>query len=217
MVVLGIDPGLAQTGHGVVEFTQNRFIVREYGAIRTLAAGSRPQRVQQIHEAVVHLIAVHRPEVLVLEKLFKLRDGSTGLAVGQAMGVILLAAAQAGLPVVEYAPPAIKQAVVGFGEASKEQVQYMVQRLLHLDRTPRPHHAADALAVCICHIHSSLGWEAGPEAPRTPLQARIQAELQAVRPNPHLQERIAQALAKEEERQRAYRKGTGAQASDSET
>lgn len=217
MVVLGIDPGLAQTGHGVVEFSRNRLLVREYGTIRTLAEESRSQRVQQIHEAVAHLIATHRPEVMVLEKLFKLRDGSTGLAVGQAMGVVLLAAAQAGLPVVEYAPPAIKQAVVGVGDASKEQVQYMVQRLLHLDRIPRPHHAADALAVCICHIHSSLERGAASEAPRTWLQERIQAELQAVRPNPQLQERIAQALAEEEERQRAYRRRTGAKASESET
>lgn len=217
MVVLGIDPGLAQTGQGVVEFTRNRFIVREYGTIRTSAEGSRARRVQQIHGAVARLIATHRPDVLVLEKLFKLRDGSTGLAVGQAMGVILLAAAEADLPVVEYAPPAIKRAVVGIGDASKEQVQYMVQRILCLEQVPRPHHAADALAICICHIHSSLDRRTGPSVSQMWLQDQIQAEFRAVRPNPPLQERIAQALAAEEERKRAHRRGTGATAIDRET
>jgi Holliday junction resolvasome RuvABC endonuclease subunit len=155
---------------------------------------------------VTDLIATHQPEVLVLEKL-TLRDGRAGLAVGQAAGVILLAAAQASLPVVDYTPAVVKQAVVGVGDASKEQVQYMVQRILNLDQTPRPHHAADALAVCICHVHSSLDRLGVRGGPRTPLQEQIEAELRNARPSPQLQERLAQALAAEEERKRAYRSG----------
>ena len=210
MVLLGIDPGLAQTGQGVIEFAGNRFTVREYGTIRTRPDCPRPLRVQQIHEAVVGLISTHRPEVLVLEKLFQLRDGKTGLAVGQAMGVTLLAAAQAGLPVVDYEPSVIKKAVVGVGNASKEQVQYMVQRLLNLDQIPRPHHAADALAACICHVHSSLDPWITPGRSRTPLQEQLAAADSKARPHPRLQHRITQALAEEEERKRAFRKKTGA-------
>jgi len=204
MVILGIDPGLAETGYGVVEWRQNRSHARQYGCIRTPADQPLAERVAQIHAEVAALIAQHQPEALVLEKLFALRDGRTGLSVGNAMGVILLAAAQAHLPVQEYAPSQVKQAVVGYGDASKEQVQYMVQQILGLADPPRPDHAADALALCLCHLHTGLGRWPHPVQPRTPVQERLAEEMKNTHPSRPLQRRIAQAVQAEEERRRTY-------------
>jgi len=205
MVILGIDPGLAQTGYGLVDYTQRRFQVRAYGAIRTPADHSTAQRVAQIHAKVAELIAVHQPEVLVMEQLFTLRSGSTALSIGQAMGVILLAAAQAEVPVVQYAPPQIKQAVVGYGDATKEQVQYMVQRILKLPEPPSPVHAADALAMCICHVHTALGALQSALPSPTPQRAQLEAALAQTGPSKRLKDRIAAALEAEEKRRQAYR------------
>lgn len=207
MVILGIDPGLAETGYGVVEWRKNRSHARQYGCIRTPADQPLAERVAHIHAEVAALIAQHQPEALVLEKLFALRDGRAGLSVGNAMGVILLAAAQAHLSVHEYAPAQVKQAVVGYGDASKEQVQYMVRQLLGLEELPHPDHAADALALCLCHLHTGLGRWSRVVQPPTPVQERLAEEMKNARRSRPLQKRIAQAVQAEEERRRAYQSG----------
>lgn len=132
----------------------DRLRLEECGAIRTPKTDEPHLRLQQIHEQVVELIRLYRPGVMVLERLFFARNQSTALKVGQAVGVILLAAAQHGLDVREYTPPQVKLAVVGEGNADKRQVQYMVTRILNLKTTPKPDDVADAVAIAICHAHS---------------------------------------------------------------
>ncbi|HWH24593.1 MAG TPA: crossover junction endodeoxyribonuclease RuvC [Candidatus Limnocylindria bacterium] len=154
MIVLGVDPGTAATGYGIVERTGSRLRAVDYGCLETTPALTLPQRLAHIHEAVTALIQTHRPELLGVERLFFNRNVQTAFAVGQARGVVLLAAAQAGLPVFEYGPHEVKMAVTGYGRAGKEQVQKMVQAVLGLDVLPRPDDAADALAVAICLAHA---------------------------------------------------------------
>lgn len=156
MVLLGIDPGLAASGYGVVERTGPRYRCLGFGCLRTAAGQPLAERLEAIHRAVAELIRVHRPAVMVIERLYQLRGGETGLRVGGAIGVILLAAGEAGLAVREYTPTHVKTTLTGNGQATKEQVQFMVQRLLGLPSPPKPDHAADALAMCICHCHSGL-------------------------------------------------------------
>lgn len=154
MIVLGIDPGTAATGYGIVERTGNRLRAVDYGRLETTPALELPQRLLHIHQAVVELIETHRPALVGVERLFFNRNVMTAFAVGQARGVVLLAAAQAGLPVFEYGPHEVKMAVTGYGRAGKEQVQRMVQAVLGMDVLPRPDDAADALAVAICLAHA---------------------------------------------------------------
>lgn len=161
MVLLGIDPGLAATGYGLVHRDGPRYRCLAFGCLRTSAGADLGERLRRIHDSVAELVRVHRPAVMVLERLYQLRDGSTGLQVGQAIGVVRLAAAEAGLAVAEYAPTHVKTTLTGNGQATKEQVQFMVQRLLNLSEPPRPDHAADALALCVCHCHSGLSRAAG--------------------------------------------------------
>ncbi len=156
MVLLGVDPGLAATGYGVVAVDGPRATRVAHGCLRTPARQELGERLATIHDTMVELIREHRPEAMVMERLYQLRDGSTGLAVGQAIGVIRLAAREQGLAVHEYTPTHVKMTLLGYGQADKGQVQFMVQRLLGLDEVPRPDHAADALALCICHAHSGL-------------------------------------------------------------
>lgn len=156
MVVLGIDPGTATTGYGLVgEDDSGAARLVGCGAIITPPADPMPARLLAIHRAVAGLICDHAPEAVAVEALFFGRNVSTALTVGQARGVVLLAAAQAGLPVYEYKPAEVKQALAGYGGADKRQMQEMVRIMLGLDAIPRPDDAADAVAVAICHLHSA--------------------------------------------------------------
>ena len=154
MIVLGIDPGTAATGYGVVERSGARLRMVDYGCFQTLATQSLPDRLMHIHRAVAELIETYGPASIGVERLFFNRNVQTAFAVGQARGAVLLAAAQAGLPVFEYGPHEVKIAVTGYGRADKAQVQRMVQVVLAMDDLPRPDDAADALAVAICLAHA---------------------------------------------------------------
>ncbi len=156
MIVMGIDPGFAITGYGVVDYTGNRFKVLDYGIIRTEASTLFPQRLLVLHKEMGELMARHKPDVMAVEELFFNTNVTTGIKVGHARGVILLSAAIGGVPVFEYTPMQVKLAVVGYGNAKKPQVQQMVKVLLGLDATPKPDDAADALAVAICQAHTGM-------------------------------------------------------------
>ena len=151
MLTLGIEPGTAILGYGLVESEPDP-ILADYGAIETRSDDLMPSRLARIFDEVGRLIAEWHPEVMAVEKLFFARNVSTAIAVGQARGVALLAAARAGITVAEYTPTEVKQAVTGYGAATKDQVQRMVQSLLALPRLPRPPDAADALALALCHL-----------------------------------------------------------------
>ena len=156
MLVLGIDPGTAITGFGLVEEDDaGRLSLVECGVIRTPAGDPLPARLQAIYRSLSVLIGQYRPAAMAVEELFFSNNARTAFAVGQARGVCLLAGAEAGIPTYEYTPLQVKQAVVGYGKASKEQVQEMVRMLLELDAVPQPDDAADAVAVAICHQHSA--------------------------------------------------------------
>ncbi len=154
MIVLGIDPGTSLMGFGVVEENGQHVRALEYGCLRTAAGRPRAERLADLFDGVTDLIARHRPERLAVEELFFNRNVTTALSVGEARGVVLLAAQKAGLPVMEFNPMLVKQAVVGYGRADKQQVQNMVRVILGLAEPPRPDDAADALAVAICALHS---------------------------------------------------------------
>ncbi|MGI8632484.1 MAG: crossover junction endodeoxyribonuclease RuvC [Solirubrobacterales bacterium] len=151
VIVLGIDPGLANTGYGVVRRDGGRMVALDGGCITTAPGGPLEQRLSAIHEQVAELIDTHQPVAVAVEDLFYGRNVNSAFAVGQARGVVMLAAAQRDRPCAGYTPQAIKRAVCGSGRAPKDQVQRMVGRLLSLPEPPRPDHAADALAVAICH------------------------------------------------------------------
>jgi len=149
--VLGIDPGTAACGYGIVHESDGRLRAIIHGWWRT-PAGTRPElRLKTIFDGVAGLIAEHAPDAVVLEESFVGADARIALSVGQARGAVLVAAANAGLDCAEYAPARVKQAVCGYGRAEKAQVQRMVKAILALDAVPKPNHAADALAVAICH------------------------------------------------------------------
>jgi crossover junction endodeoxyribonuclease RuvC len=153
-VILGIDPGTASTGFGVISVVGNRLRAVEYGVVETSAAMPLEQRLERIFEAIGEVLVRHRPTATAVESLFFNANVRSALSVGHARGVTLLACSQAGCEVFEYTPQQIKQAVVGYGKASKEQVMEMVRVLLGLSETPRPDHAADALGVAICHANT---------------------------------------------------------------
>ena len=155
MIILGIDPGTATTGYGLItedEAGAARLI--RCGVVTTEPGVPMPERLLAIHRAVAELIRAHAPAAVAVEALFFGRNVTTALTVGQARGVVLLAAAQAGLPIYEYKPAEVKQALSGYGGADKRQMQEMVRLLLGLEEIPRPDDAADAVAVAICHLHS---------------------------------------------------------------
>ncbi|MGI8845937.1 MAG: crossover junction endodeoxyribonuclease RuvC, partial [Thermoleophilaceae bacterium] len=153
VVVLGIDPGTANTGYGVV-LTRGRVLAAlDGGVIATAADSPLELRLARIHADVCALIEEHRPDALAIEALYFGQNAASALAVGQARGVVLLAAGAAGIPCFTYTPQQIKQAVCGSGRAAKDQVQRMVGTLLSLPAPPEPDHAADALAVGICHAN----------------------------------------------------------------
>lgn len=154
-VVMGIDPGTATMGYGVVGRAGERLVLIDYGVITTSADLALPIRLQTLYSGLMDLIGSFRPTGVAVEELFFNRNARSALAVGQARGVAILAAANASVPVSEYTPLEVKQAIVGYGRASKEQIQRMVCMLLDLEYTPQPDDAADALAIAICHLHSS--------------------------------------------------------------
>lgn len=156
MLALGIDPGTATTGYGLVEQrSDSTLVVVDFGVIRTSSQLEMPERLRRLRDELAEVIRLHRPETSAVEKLFFQRNVSTAISVGQARGVALLALAEAEVPVGEYSPREIKLAVVGYGDASKHQMQEMVQRLLGMEEGPSPDDAADALAVAICHLQIS--------------------------------------------------------------
>jgi crossover junction endodeoxyribonuclease RuvC len=155
VVVLGIDPGTANTGYGVVVARGPKLGALDGGTIDTTAGVPLEQRLVHIHAGVQALIAEHAPEAVAIEQIYFGQNVRTALAVGQARGAVLLAAGQLGVPCFSYTPQQIKQAVCGSGAAAKDQVQRMVGALLALPEPPRPDHAADALAVAICHANGA--------------------------------------------------------------
>lgn len=149
--MLGIDPGMAETGFGVVRSAGSRFQALSHGVISTPPADPAEQRLAQIHREVTALLAAHGPDALAIEDLYVGRNPRTVLLVGQARGAVMAACGQAGVPVAAYAPAEIKTAVCGFGRAEKRQVAHMVSAILGLAEPPHTSHAADALAVAVCH------------------------------------------------------------------
>jgi crossover junction endodeoxyribonuclease RuvC len=153
--IFGIDPGSDRTGYGCVESDGSRHRILAAGAIAAPPSASFPDKLLAIHTRLAALILEHRPECVAIENLFHAVNARSALKLGHARGVAMLAAVQAGVQVVEYTPAEIKRAVVGYGRAEKTQVQQMIKLLLGLPAVPTPHDAADALAVAICHVHSS--------------------------------------------------------------
>ncbi len=156
MLAIGIDPGTAITGYGLVREEQDGSLsVVDYGVIQTSADEKMPERLVQLYHNLKVIIDLHGPQSGAVEKLFFARNVRTALTVGQARGIALLALAESGVTIAEYSPNEVKQAVSGFGGADKNQVQQMVRVLLDLEQIPQPDDAADALAVAICHLHSA--------------------------------------------------------------
>lgn len=156
MIVIGIDPGTATTGYGVIdEDNDGNFNVLDYGVVITRADLSLEKRLKIIYDSLTSLIILHKPASAAVEKLFFKQNVTNAISVGQARGVILLAFANSGIPVAEYSPAEVKSAVSGYGGAEKAQVQAMVKAILNLNETPKPDDAADALAIAICHINST--------------------------------------------------------------
>ncbi|HZQ06671.1 MAG TPA: crossover junction endodeoxyribonuclease RuvC [Anaerolineae bacterium] len=155
MIALGIDPGTALCGYGLVRANGDDMELIECGAISTQAKTPLAARLLKIHKELTALIRKHKPDYGAVEKLFFSRNTTTALAVGHARGVALLALAQANVSIAEYTPNEIKQAISGYGGADKYQMQQMVRMLLHLDDVPKPDDAADAVAIAICHLQSA--------------------------------------------------------------
>ncbi len=155
MIIFGIDPGSERTGYGCVQTDGSRHRLIACGAIKTKASSAFPEKLLVIHSRLAALLAECRPDAVAIEDLFHAVNARSALKLGHARGVAMLAAVEAGVPVVEYTPAEVKRAVVGYGRAEKPQVQHMVKLMLGLSDPPSPYDAADALAVAICHIHSS--------------------------------------------------------------
>ena len=155
MVILGIDPGYATVGYGVVHYQNNKFAVQQYGVIKTAAGLPLSTRLLEISNDLGLLIDRYKPDVAAVEELFFKTNITTGIQVAHARGIILLECVRRNVPLYEYSPPQVKQAVVGYGSAEKKQVMEMVRLILGLEKIPRPDDAADALAIAVCHGHSS--------------------------------------------------------------
>ena len=155
MRILGIDPGYAIVGYGVIEFSGSRYYAIDYGVITTTANTPFPQRLQEIYNGMVSIIIRSNPDALSIERLYFQNNQKTAIDVAQARGVILLSAQNNNLPSSEYTPLQVKTAVTGYGQAHKQQVMEMTRRLLKLETIPKPDDAADALAIAICHAQCS--------------------------------------------------------------
>ncbi|MBM3495513.1 MAG: crossover junction endodeoxyribonuclease RuvC [Armatimonadetes bacterium] len=153
MTILGVDPGTATTGYGIVNKQGATLTAVAFGVIRTSPRHQPPERLAQVHDAIGELMDQYGVEALATERLFFSKNETTAFGVGRTIGVVLLAASRRAIPWCEYSPVAVKQAVVGYGAADKRQVQYMMQRILGLDGPPTGDDAADALAVAVCHAH----------------------------------------------------------------
>lgn len=155
MKIIGIDPGIAILGFGVLEYNNNKFKVIDYGAVTTTPKFRMPERLEIIYNSLEEIIVKHKPDAIAFEELFFNQNAKTALVVGQARGAAVLCAQKNALNIFEYTPLQVKQAVVGYGRADKKQVQQMVKMLLNLREVPKPDDVADALAIGICHGHSS--------------------------------------------------------------
>ena len=155
MRILGIDPGYAILGWGIIDLVGNRFSVVDYGAVLTDTSMDMPARLQALYNGLTDIIKKYKPEDASIEQLFFNSNAKTAILVGEARGVAVLACANGNLNIAEYTPLQIKQAVTGYGRADKGQIQQMVKMLLNLNAIPKPDDAADALAVAICHAHSA--------------------------------------------------------------
>lgn len=154
MIVLGIDPGIAIVGYGVIEYINNSFRVLNYGAITTPAKTKVSSRIKNIYDDIKTLIKTYDVDAMAIEELFFNKNVKTAIDVAQARGVIMVAATNRGVPIYEYTPLQVKQGVVGYGRAVKSQVQEMVKIILNLPAIPKPDDVADGLALAICHCHS---------------------------------------------------------------
>ena len=157
MLILGLDPGSAITGYGLIAADHGSYEMLDYGALRTEPGPSDAERLVLLYVKMQTLLKEKKPDCIAIEQLFFNKNATTAVPVGQARGVLLLACAQAGLPISEYTPLQVKQAITGYGRADKAQIQYMVTRLLKLSATPKPDDAADALAIAITHAHNHRG------------------------------------------------------------
>ncbi len=155
MIILGIDPGYAIVGYGVIKYENSRYVTLDYGAVTTEAKTKFSTRLEKIYDGVSEIANKWKPQALAIEELFFNSNTKTAIDVAQARGVIMLAAVKSGIPVFEYTPLQVKQAVVGYGRAEKSQVMEMTRLLLGLKKVPKPDDTADALAMAICHAHSS--------------------------------------------------------------
>lgn len=155
MIIIGIDPGYAIVGIGVVEYAGNKFRTLEYNAITTPAGMNTVDRLKKIYDEMTIYIEKYKPDSIAVEELFFNSNQKTAINVAQARGVILVAAANHGVPISEYTPLQVKQSVTGYGRAEKSQIQQMVKMILGLNAIPKPDDAADALALAICHAHSN--------------------------------------------------------------
>lgn len=154
MIILGIDPGIAIVGYGVIEYKGNKFKVIDYGAITTPAGMKVKDRLKIIYDGVIDIIQKHKPDCIAIEELFYNSNAKTVINVAQGRAMPYLAAANTNLEIYEYTPLQVKQAVVGYGRAEKKQVQQMTKMLLNLEKIPKPDDTADALAIAVCHAHS---------------------------------------------------------------
>lgn len=155
MTIIGIDPGYAIVGYGVIQYDKYRYVTLDYGAVTTKAKTEFTLRLGQIYDGVSEIVARYKPDAMAVEKLFFNTNTTTAIDVAQARGVVLLAAHKNNVPVFEYTPLQVKQAVVGYGRAEKSQVMELTRMLLKLKSVPKPDDTADALAIAICHAHSS--------------------------------------------------------------
>jgi len=153
MIVIGIDPGVARLGYGVIKVDKGVATPLCYGCIQTKAGRRQAERLLAIYTEITALLTKYPPDFLAIEKLFFTKNVTSAMSVSEVRGVILLAAEQHNIPVEEYTPNQIKQAITGSGRADKEQMQEMIKRLLHLDEVPKPDDAADGLSIALCHIH----------------------------------------------------------------
>jgi crossover junction endodeoxyribonuclease RuvC len=197
VIVLGIDPGTAALGYGIVESSRGRLREVDHGCLVTSADMTLPQRLLEIHALVDELLETHQPSVLAIERLFFSRNAQTAFAVGQARGVVLLAAAQHRVPVVEATPNEVKSAVAGYGAADKEQVQRMVQLVLGMSERPTPDDAADALAIAVWGANSAgSSTGSGAAGPLSPVMDRA-AVAPIARGRSGYERAVREALAKE--------------------
>ncbi len=155
MIILGIDPGYATTGFGLIRAERGAYSLLQYGTVTTPAELPFPQRLNMLFEDMTRLLEVTKPEAVAVEELFWGHNITTGIGVSHGRGVILLAIERAGVPLYEYTPMQVKQAVVGYGKAEKRQVMDMTRRFLKMEKMPRPDDAADAIAIALCHARSA--------------------------------------------------------------